>query len=280
MTGFGRMLEAARRRGAAVAGFVVQDAESAGAVLRAAAGRPVVLLVPGHLATLPAGEILLSGLRSVIERSGAPAWVQLDHAHAVEEIAAACELGVSAVMADGSHLDHAANREFVLAARGVAARHGVAVEAQLAPLAGDEDVARQAEPGAVTDPGEAAAFVRATGVDCLGVAVGNVHGHYRRTPRLDLARVGRLAAGVPVPLALHGGSGLPVEAVRAAVRAGITKVNVATALRSAYLEATASGVGTGNLRALHRAQAGAVEAAAAQLIDGLSAEQHNLLSRP
>jgi tagatose 1,6-diphosphate aldolase GatY/KbaY len=275
VSGFARLLQAARRRGSAVPALVVGDLASAEGALRAAARRPLVLLVPGHLVTRPAGAILVAGLRTHVERSGLPVWIQLDHGHALDEIAAACELGVSAVMADASHLPYGENAAFVTAARAIAARYGVAVEAQLGRLEGEENVARSVDPVALTDAAEAARFVRDTGVQCLGVAVGNVHGHYRRSPRLDLDRIREIAAVTDAPLALHGGSGLPASHVREAVRAGIAKVNVHTELRTAHLGATAGAVHAGDAQELLTAQSQAVERAARQLLSRML--EHKML---
>jgi tagatose 1,6-diphosphate aldolase GatY/KbaY len=89
---------------------------------------------------------------------------------------------------------------------------------------------------ALTDPAEAAAFVRSSGVDCLAVSIGNIHGHYTGAPVLDWERLERLrVAGAP--LALHGASGLPDADVSRAVSSGIAKVNVNTELRAAYFDA-------------------------------------------
>ena len=77
---------------------------------------------------------------------------------------------------------------------------------------------------------EAVAFVEATGVDSLAVSVGTSHGVYKsnKTPELNFERLRALAAAVPVPLVLHGGSGTGDENLRRAVRDGITKLNVYT----------------------------------------------------
>jgi tagatose 1,6-diphosphate aldolase GatY/KbaY len=256
------MLGDARRRGTAVGAFTCYDAESAAGVLSAAAGRPVVLLVSAGLVTGPGGDLLAAALRAMAERVAAPVCLELDHAHEIEAIRAGCELGFGAVMADGSHLSREANVELVLAARAIAGPLGIAVEAEIGLVTGDEEVAVSADSGALTDPGEAERFVRDAGPDCLAVAVGNVHGLYRGLPRLDLARLRRIASRVDVPLALHGGSGLPDAEVRGAVGAGIAKVNVNTELRQAYLARTErelpAALDGARLLALHRAQADAV----------------------
>jgi ketose-bisphosphate aldolase len=262
IAGFGEMLAAARSRGTAVGAFTCYDAESAAGVLSAAGGRPVVLLVSAGLVTGPGGDLLAAALRAMAERVAAPVCLELDHAHEIDAIRAGCELGFGAVMADGSHLSRDANVELVLAARAIAEPLGIAVEAEIGLVTGDEEVAVPADSGALTDPAEAERFARDAGPDCLAVAIGNVHGVYRGLPRLDLARLRRIAARVDVPLALHGGSGLPDAEVRGAVAAGIAKVNVNTELRQAYLARTERELPAvldgARLLALHRAQADAV----------------------
>ena len=85
-------------------------------------------------------------------------------------------------------------------------------------------------PGARTDPDEAAAYVEATGVDALAVAVGSSHAMLTRDAVLDDELIGRLAAAVPVPLVLHGSSGVPDAGLVSAVRHGMVKINIATHL--------------------------------------------------
>ncbi|WP_235037263.1 class II fructose-bisphosphate aldolase [Actinomadura sp. K4S16] len=90
---------------------------------------------------------------------------------------------------------------------------------------------------ALVDPDEAAGYVAATGVDALGVAVGTSHAMLARDTVLDLALIARLRAAVPVPLVLHGSSGVPDEGLAAAVEHGMTKINVATRLNKAFTAA-------------------------------------------
>ncbi|QXE36244.1 class II fructose-bisphosphate aldolase family protein [Streptomyces sp. GMY02] len=89
-------------------------------------------------------------------------------------------------------------------------------------------------PGVRTDPAEAAAYTAATGVDALAVAVGSSHAMTRRTAALDHALIAALRAAVPVPLVLHGSSGVPDEEIRRAIAAGMVKINVGTALNAAF----------------------------------------------
>ena len=129
-------------------------------------------------------------------------------------------------------------------------------------MAGGEDVAAVTDAGALTDPEEARRFADATGVACLAVSIGNVHGTYAGEPRLDWDRLAAVEAAVGVPLALHGASGLPDADVRRAIAGGVRKVNANTELRAAYLEATRAGLDAardgGRVMDLHEAQTRAV----------------------
>jgi tagatose 1,6-diphosphate aldolase GatY/KbaY len=277
----------ARLRGTAAAAFTCYDAESAAGVLRAAAGGPVIILVSAQLVVAPGGDLLVAALRGMAEHSRSRVCMELDHAHQLDAIRAGCELGLGAVMADGSHLPRDANAEFVLAARDIASPLGIAVEAELGRVEGEEEVATTADVDAraLTDPLEAERFARDTGADCLAVAIGNAHGLYRGRPRLDLPRLRAIRSRVRVPLALHGGSGLPPDVIRTAVAAGIAKININTELRQAYLARTARELAPAldgaRLLALHRSQTEAVEAVAAQKLAVLrSPEWIAIQSRP
>ena len=135
-----------------------------------------------------------------------PSCVHLDHATRVDLVHEAVGLGVPSVMFDASTLPHDAN---VTATAEVAAwchERGVAVEAELGEVGGKDGVHA---PGVRTDPAEAAAYVAATGVDALAVAVGSSHAMTERVARLDDELIAALAGAVPVPLVLHGSSGVP-----------------------------------------------------------------------
>ena len=87
----------------------------------------------------------------------------------------------------------------------------------------------------LTDPGEAEAFVRHTGVDALAVCIGNIHGKYLTPPELDFHRLAAIASRIETPLVLHGTSGLPETVIEQAMHHGVCKFNVNTEIRSAYL---------------------------------------------
>jgi len=234
-------LHAAAGQATAIPGFTAYNLETVKAVCAAAesTGLPVILQA-GSSGFRHAGRQPLAGLAiAAAQASGAHIGVHLDHSRDPDEITACIDLGYTSVMVDGSTLPFAENVD--LTRRIVTRAHaaGVWVEAELGALAGDEDVSTDATATAVTDPEEAARFVEQTGVDALAVAVGNVHGLTGDPVSLDLERLEAIRAACPVPLVLHGASGLPSEEVHAALDRGVAKVNVNTELRRAFLTAVA-----------------------------------------
>ncbi|MCS0498534.1 class II fructose-bisphosphate aldolase [Protaetiibacter mangrovi] len=229
----------------AVAAFNVITLEHAEAIAAGAsrAGVGAILQLSENAVRFHGGDPrpILSACRAVAEGADVPLALHLDH---VEDpalvdlaIAHASAWGLGSLMVDASRLAYADN----VAATADAARRahdaGLWVEAELGEIGGKDGAHA---PGVRTDPEEAAAFVAATGVDALAVAVGSSHAMRERTAGVDAELVARIAARVPVPLVLHGSSGVDDAGIRAAVAAGIRKVNVGTALNLA---------GTAGLRA-------------------------------
>lgn len=228
-------------RGAGLAAFNVVTLEHAEAVVEgaAAAGRPVLLQVSQNAVRYHgAPEPVLAACREIAAAADGPVGVHVDHlddADLVERVLArAEELGVGSLMADASALDHEANVARTAAVAQAAHARGLWVEAELGAIGGKGGAHA---PGVRTDPAEAADFVARTRVDGLAVAVGSSHAMREQTATLDLELIRRLAAAVPVPLVLHGSSGVPDETLAAAVAAGIRKVNIGTALNLAGTEA-------------------------------------------
>jgi ketose-bisphosphate aldolase len=120
---------------------------------------------------------------------------------------------------------------------------GVAVEGELGELPnGAASDGGLPEGGSTTDPAAAAEFVAATGIDLLAVSVGNVHIQTRGESGLDLRLLERIHQRVPVPLVLHGGTGVSAESLKAALTLGVAKVNFGTYLKQRYLKAVRAAV--------------------------------------
>ena len=262
-TRFAAVLERARGLGRAVGAFTCYDLEGFEAVAAAAEAQraPAIVLISPSSFAAPAGRRLARAFTAMAAEASVDLLVQLDHVSDREQIERAAGAGLDAVMADGSKLPYERNIEFTCAVAGSLRPRGVAVEAELGRVEGHEDRAGPVASGEMTDPAQAAEFAERTGVDCLAVAIGNVHGHYTGTPRLDFDRRGAIR-GTP-PLSLHGASGLPEQALRRAVSLGVAKINVNTELRAAYfgalrerLDETEEGL---DLKALGEATVAAVE---------------------
>jgi fructose-bisphosphate aldolase class II len=168
------------------------------------------------------------------EHAAVPVALHLDHVEDDDLLRRAAGLGISSVMYDASKLDYAKNVEATRAAREWAHANGLYLEAELGEVGGKDGAHA---PGVRTDPGEAAEFVAATGVDALAVAVGSSHAMTDRSAALDHALIADLARVVPVPLVLHGSSGVPDGELGAAVRAGMVKINIGTILNVEYTAA-------------------------------------------
>jgi tagatose 1,6-diphosphate aldolase GatY/KbaY len=255
-TRFGEVLGRARGAGRAVGAFTCYDLLGLEAVVRAAESRraPVIILVSPTSFAAEGGERLVRAFGAAARGSSVEVLVQLDHARDERLIERAVDCGVNAVMADGSKLPFAENLAFTRTVAGSMRPRGVGVEAELGRVEGHEDEAGETLSGAVTEPGEAEWFANETGVDCLAVAVGNVHGHYSGAPELDWARLEEVRERISVPLSLHGASGLPAADLERAVSLGVTKFNVNTELRAAYIRQLGEDLGaraaTLNLKSL------------------------------
>ncbi len=226
----------ARATGHAVPGCNVYTLDQAAGVLAAAeaARSPLILQVhPGGVGA--ALWPLIAGLRVLADAASVPVALHLDHCADIVTLRRAIASGVDGVMVDGSTLDTGANARLVALVATDAHAAGVAVEAELGRLSGSEDgwtvAAREAQ---LTQPGEVAEFLSASGADMLAVSIGNVHGATPVPPRLDLSRLASIGRLTDVPLVLHGGSGLDDAQLDAAIARGICKVNVNTELRAAY----------------------------------------------
>ena len=223
--------------GRGVGAFNVIGIEQAEAIVAGAeaAGAPVVLQVSQNCVAYHGALGPLARACAAIAGSAAvPVALLLDHATEVDLIREAAGLGFGSVMYDASALPYHQNVRATAGAVRWCHERGMWVEAELGEIGGKDGVH---SPRARTDPGEAARYVVATGVDALAVAVGSSHGMLTRDAVLDTGLIARIHGAVSVPLVLHGSSGVPDAALAAAVRAGMTKINVATQLNKAFTAA-------------------------------------------
>jgi len=197
------------------------------------AGTAVILQISENAVKFHGGRLtpIAAAASAVAAEAAVPVSLHLDHVQSPKLLHRAAEAGMSSVMFDASHLDYDANLAATRDAAAWAHDRGLHLEAELGEVGGKDGAHA---PGVRTDPREAAAFVAATGVDALAVAVGSSHAMTSRTARLDHDLIARLRDAVPVPLVLHGSSGVADDELRAAVAAGIVKVNIGTILNVAF----------------------------------------------
>ncbi|MFP1625541.1 ketose-bisphosphate aldolase [Streptomyces sp. 5K101] len=224
----------ARANTSGVGAFNVVQLEHAEAIVAGAelAQLPVVLQISENTVRYHGGLAPVGLASLAVARAAAvPVAVHLDHAESPDLVREAVGLGFTSVMFDASKLPYDEN---VAATREITDhchRAGVWVEAELGEVGGKDGAHA---PGVRTDPDEARAFAASTAVDALAVAVGSSHAMLTRDAVLDFELIARLREAVPVPLVLHGSSGVGDTDLAKAVTAGMTKVNISTHLNKLF----------------------------------------------
>ncbi|MFE7015608.1 ketose-bisphosphate aldolase [Streptomyces sp. NPDC057651] len=227
----------------AVAAFNVITLEHIEAVVAGAeaANAPVILQVSENAVRYRYGRLLplARAAAATAEAAAVPVALHLDHVQSDELLRQAADAGFSSVMYDAARFPYDENLAATRAAADWGHANGLWVEAELGEVGGKDGSAPldAHAPGARTDPGEARAYVTDSGVDALAVAIGSSHAMTTRTATLDHDLLKQLSEGLDVPLVLHGSSGVGDDELSQAVRGGIAKVNVGTALNIAMTAA-------------------------------------------
>lgn len=229
----GALLDAQR----AILAFNVIQLEHGESIIEGArrAGRGVILQLSENAAKYH-GSLAPIGLATLqlARDAGVEAAVHLDHAEDEALVEEAVRLGFTSVMFDAATLPDDENRERTAAVARAAHAQGVWVEAELGAIGGKGGAHT---PGVRTDVAEAVAFVAGTGVDGLAVAVGSSHAMTSRSASLDFGLIAELAAAVPVPLVLHGSSGVGDDDLVRAVEHGMRKINISTHINGVFTRA-------------------------------------------
>jgi tagatose 1,6-diphosphate aldolase GatY/KbaY len=233
-----KMLEDARKGGYAVGAFNAENMEMVMAIIAAAEElhAPVMIQTTPGTIKYASLEMFAAMVKTQAEKAAVPVCLHLDHGNSFALAVQAIRAGYSSVMIDGSKESFEDNIALTKKVVEVAKACGIPVEAELGRVGGKEDDLI-AEADMNTDPQEAKEFAERTGVDSLAVAIGTAHGFYKTAPVLNKKRVSEVKELVSIPLVLHGGSGLSEEDVRECIERGMCKVNFATELRAAYVDA-------------------------------------------
>src|SRR5690554_2805191 len=273
------IIQNAVERGTAVPAFNVISLEYAEAVIAGAesAGVPVILQVSENAIRFHGGQLrpLLAACREIAVVSRVPVAIHLDHIESeslVEEaIGLADSYGLSSIMFDASREEYGANVAATARIARQAHDAGLWVEAELGEVGGKDGAHA---PGARTEPREAADFVSLTGVDSLAVAVGSSHAMLDRSAALDFDLISDLAAALPVPLVLHGSSGVADASLTEAVKRGMRKINIGTALNISWTGAVRSWLEENPAGVDPRKYSGSARDATAAVVAHLSAIVH------
>lgn len=225
------VLKKAQKGKYAVGLFNTTDTDMLQAVIEAAeeSNSPVILGTAEVL--LPYGELKLiaPSVIAVAKRAKVPVVVHYDHGLTFDRCIEALKLGFSSIMFDGSAKPYEQNiaetREMVK----IAHAFGATVEGEIGHV-GEAAKEDNLLTDMYTTPEEAKAYLEATGVDALAVAIGSAHGVYKKKPMLNIERLKEISSAVKVPLVLHGGSGLSDDDFKNTIRNGIAKVNIFTDL--------------------------------------------------
>lgn len=225
------LLQPAKRDGYGVGFFNAVNMEMARAVIETAEELHSPVMVGTAEILLPAMELkyVAEYLIPMAEKASVPVCVHYDHGLTFERCMEALRLGFTSIMYDCSTADYAENIAKVADMVKICHAMGVTVEGELGHVGDNEGDGKLQNPDDYyTDPNLAEDYVQSTGIDSLAVAVGNAHGDYKFTPKLDFERIRIIAEKTALPLVLHGGSGLSDDDFRTAIQNGIHKINIFT----------------------------------------------------
>jgi fructose-bisphosphate aldolase class II len=232
------ILERAFRDRYGVAAINVVNDLTLEAVLAAAEELRAPLIVQTSVKTvkMAGAEVLFGMWQEMAARVSVPVALHLDHCPDREVISTCLALGWSSVLFDASKLSVEENKRQSIEVVAEAHGYGAAVEGEIEGIQGVEDGVGSDSASTIQSLDVALDFIRSTGIDCFAPAIGNAHGMYRTTPHLDNQRVSDIVSAVPIPIALHGGTGLRPEQFSDLIGRGCAKVNISTALKIEFMK--------------------------------------------
>ena len=224
------LLKDARSGGYAVGSFSVANMEMVLGVLKAVeeTKSPAIIQIAEVRLNYSPLELIGPLMVAAAKNSPMPVAVHFDHGKTAEKIKQALDIGFTSVMFDGSHLPFEENSRITAEIKKTAAAYGTDCEGEIGCVGGSEDGSEDIAINC-TSPAQALEFYNKTGIDALAVAIGNAHGNYKQAPKLRFDILEQTAGLVPVPLVLHGGTGILPDDFRRCIKLGINKINIATA---------------------------------------------------
>jgi fructose-bisphosphate aldolase class II len=238
LASFKDVLDPAFEQRYGVAAFNIVDDLSTDAVLAAATALEAPVILQTSLKTVKqvGARVLHDMVRARADEAPVPVVLHLDHCPDREWITTCLREGWASVLFDGSHLDVAENTRQTTEVVAEAQQFGAHVEGEIESVLGVEDGVGSGQAGEIHPVDVSSRFIEATGVYAFAPAVGTAHGLYASKPHLMPERVTELVALQPIPMVLHGGTGLTPDQFQDCIARGCAKVNISTALKIALVE--------------------------------------------
>ncbi|NLN88142.1 MAG: class II fructose-bisphosphate aldolase [Syntrophomonadaceae bacterium] len=232
------IMEIATEKGYAIGAFNILNELTARAVVRASEelAAPVILQTSVSTVQQIGVEYLAGVLRILGTNAKVPVAIHLDHCREPALAIACVDAGWTSVMLDASHLPLHENIALTRQVADYARNKGVSVEGELGAVGGVEDqINVSLNEAHLVNVADAAVYAHESGIDIFAPAIGTAHGLYRGTPELDYERFRAIRKVVPLPMVIHGGTGLSAEAFLKLIEMGASKINISTALKQTYL---------------------------------------------
>jgi fructose-bisphosphate aldolase class II len=222
-----------------VGAFNIVDWVTMDSVLSAAAETksPVIVQVSVKTVKVMGARLIQLMFQEMACRVPIPATLHLDHCPDRKVIDECIAAGWNSVLFDASKLTYEENIAQTAAVVEQAHKYGVAVEGELEAIKGVEDGVGDEYGGPIVALDKAVAFIRQTGIDSFAPAIGTAHGLYKGTPKINFQRVSEILAAEPIPLVVHGGTGLSEETFRDLIGRGTPKINISTQLKITFGDA-------------------------------------------
>jgi fructose-bisphosphate aldolase class II len=182
-------------------------------------------------------DLLFAMWREMTAGIEVPVSLHLDHCPDRDVISACLRKGWNSVLFDASSLPVAENQRQTIEVVAEARSYGASVEGEIESITGVEDGIGSDQAAETQSLPVAVEFIKATGIDVFAPAIGNAHGVYKTEPKLDAERVSEIVAQRPIPIALHGGTGMTDAQFTDLIARGCAKVNISTALKITYMRA-------------------------------------------
>ena len=199
---------------------------------------PVILGVSEGAVKYMGSYLVVADLVKALVKSSnikIPVCLHLDHGSSLESCISAIDAGFSSVMIDGSRLPLEENIKITKEVVSYAHERGISVEAEVGHIGTTEDNMTKEETNATLE--DCQILYENTNIDALAAALGSVHGFYKKEANLDFETMELINKSLPVPLVLHGGTGIPDDKIRMAISKGISKININTELQSVWSKA-------------------------------------------